>query len=40
MMIFFRIRKGDIRIIFLYSNDGDIVVSLIENIGFRGDIYK
>ena len=37
---FFRIRKGNIRIFFSYSSDGDIIVSLIEDIGFRGDIYK
>ena len=37
---FFRIRKGNMRIIFSYSSDGDIIVSLIEDIGFRGDIYK
>jgi len=37
---FFRIRKGDIRIIFSYTSSGDIVVSVVENIGFRGDVYK
>jgi len=37
---FFRIRKGNIRVIFSYSKNGDIVVSVVENIGFRGDVYK
>jgi len=36
----FRIRKGDIRIIFSYTSNGDIVISVVEDIGFRGDIYK
>ena len=37
---FFRIRKNNIRIIFSYNQNGEIIVSIIENIGFRGDIYK
>jgi len=37
---FFRIRKGNIRVIFSYSKNGDIIVSVVENIGFRGDVYK
>jgi len=37
---FFRIQKSNIRIIFSYNQDGEIIVSIIENIGFRGDIYK
>ena len=35
----YRIRKGDIRIIFEYFNN-EIHVVNIEEIGFRGDIYK
>lgn len=36
----FRIRKGNIRIIFSFDLDGNVVVCLVENIGYRGDIYK
>lgn len=36
----FRIRKGDIRIIFSYTKNDEIIVSIVENIGFRGEIYK
>ena len=36
----FRIRKGNIRIIFSYNDSDEIVISLVENIGYRGDIYK
>ncbi|NWF66286.1 MAG: hypothetical protein HXX81_02340 [Campylobacterales bacterium] len=36
----FRIRKGDIRIIFSYSQNGEIIVSIVEDIGYRGDVYK
>jgi len=35
----FRIRKGDIRVIFSYFED-EIIISIVENIGYRGDIYK
>jgi mRNA-degrading endonuclease RelE of RelBE toxin-antitoxin system len=37
---YFRVRKGNIRIIFSYSKDGEVVISIVEDIGFRGDIYK
>ena len=36
----FRIRKGDIRIIFSLDGDANVIVSLVEKIGFRGDVYK
>ncbi len=36
----FRIRKGDIRIIFSYNQNGKVIISIVENIGFRGNIYK
>lgn len=36
----FRIRKGNIRIIFSFNLNGDVVVSVVENIEYRGDIYK
>lgn len=37
---FYRIRKGDIRIIFYIDEDGEILVANVNNIGFRGDVYK
>lgn len=37
---FFRIRKGDIRIIFSYTKNEEIIVSIVENVGFRGEVYK
>jgi len=37
---FFRIRKGNIRIIFSFDSDGEIIVSIVEDIGYRGDVYK
>jgi len=37
---FFRIRKNNIRIIFSFSNTNEIVISIVENIGYRGGIYK
>ena len=36
----YRIRYGNIRIIFSVSSDGNIVISLVEAIAPRGDIYK
>jgi mRNA interferase RelE/StbE len=36
----YRIRKGNIRIITKVLNDEIIIEAIIENIGFRGDIYK
>ncbi len=35
----FRIRTGDIRIIFSLER-GRIIVVFVEEIGFRGDVYK
>ena len=35
----FRIRKGNIRIIFRYEN-GEIIVVLVTAIGFRGNVYE
>lgn len=37
---FYRIRKGNIRIIVQVINDEIIIEAIIEDIGFRGDIYK
>ncbi len=36
----FRIRKGNIRIILKVVDDEIIIEAIIEDIGFRGDIYK
>ncbi len=36
----FRIRKGGVRIVFSFSSSDEIVVSLVEDIDFRGNIYK
>jgi len=36
---YYRIRVGNIRIIFSFLENQLVVVS-VENIGFRGDIYK
>ncbi len=36
----YRVRKGDIRIVFSISKDSEINFSIdINDIGFRGDIY-
>jgi mRNA interferase RelE/StbE len=37
---YYRIRKGNIRIIVQANNNEIIIEAIIENIGFRGDIYK
>jgi len=37
---YFRIRKGNIRIIFSFTKENEIVISIVEDIGYRGDIYK
>jgi mRNA interferase RelE/StbE len=37
---YYRIRKGNIRIIVQVVNDEIIIEAIIEDIGFRGDIYK
>ncbi len=36
----FRIRKGNIRIIVKVVDDEIIIEAIIEDIGFRGDVYK
>jgi len=36
----FRIRKGDIRIIFTLDKDGNVVIASINEIDFRGSVYK
>lgn len=37
---YYRIRKGNIRIILQVVDDEVIIEAIIEDIGFRGDIYK
>jgi mRNA interferase RelE/StbE len=37
---FYRIRRGDIRIIFSLNKKPEITIVRIENIGFRGKVYK
>ena len=37
---FYRIRKGKIRIIFSINEDNEIIITFINEIGYRGDIYK
>ena len=36
---YYRIRVGNVRIIFSFL-ENQLVVASVENIGFRGDIYK
>ena len=36
----YRIRKGDIRIIIKIANNEIIIEAIVQDIGFRGDIYK
>ena len=36
----YRIRKGDIRIIIKLCDDEIIIETIVEDIGYRGDIYK
>lgn len=36
---FFRIRKGGIRIIIRVTNGEILIEAIVEDIGFRGDIY-
>jgi len=36
----YRIRKGNIRIICQVKNEEIIIEAIIQDIGFRGDIYK
>ncbi|WP_323590337.1 type II toxin-antitoxin system RelE family toxin [Aliarcobacter butzleri] len=37
---YFRLRKGNIRIIVKVIDDEIIIEAIVEDIGFRGDIYK
>jgi mRNA-degrading endonuclease RelE of RelBE toxin-antitoxin system len=37
---YYRIRKGNVRIIFYIDENDDLIVSVVETIGYRGDVYK
>ena len=37
---YYRIRKGDIRIIFQINECDELIISIVETIGYRGDVYK
>ena len=37
---YYRIRKGAVRIIVRVVDETIIIEAIVENIGFRGDIYK
>ncbi len=37
---YFRIRKGNVRIIIKIVDENIIIEAIIEDIGFRGNIYK
>lgn len=36
----YRIRKGNIRIVVSVKDDEVVIEAIVEDIGFRGDIYK
>ena len=36
----YRVRKGNIRVIFKVINNEIIIEAIIQDIGYRGDIYK
>jgi mRNA-degrading endonuclease RelE of RelBE toxin-antitoxin system len=40
MTNYYRIRKGDTRIIFQIDELDELIVSIVEMIGHRGDVYK
>jgi len=37
---YYRIRKGNIRIVFCIDENDELIVSIVETIGYRGDVYK
>ena len=37
---YYRIRKGNVRIIFYIDENNELIVSVVEAIGYRGDVYK
>ena len=37
---YYRIRKGNIRIVFCIDENDELIVSVVETIGYRGDVYK
>ncbi len=37
---YFRIRKGDLRIVFKIAEDENLIIVTVSNIDFRGNVYK
>ena len=37
---YYRIRKGNVRIVFYIDENDELIVSVVETIGYRGDVYK
>ena len=37
---YYRIRKGNVRIIFYIDENDELIVSVVETIGYRGDVYN
>ena len=37
---YYRIRKGNVRIVFCIDENDELIVSIVETIGYRGDVYK
>jgi len=40
MESYYRIRKGNVRIVFYIDENDELIVSIVETIGYRGDVYK
>lgn len=36
----FRIRRGDLRIVFAYSDSGKVILVTVVNVDFRGSVYE
>lgn len=36
----FRIRRGDLRVVFSYSDSGKTIIVTVVNIDFRGSVYE
>jgi len=37
---YYRIRKGNVRIVFYIDENDELIVSIVETIRYRGDVYK
>jgi len=40
MESYYRIRKGNVRIVFYIDENDELIVSIVETIDYRGDVYK